>query len=268
MDLTGPIISAENQFKQILEEFFISIFKEDQLPSHGLSHHRRVWNTAKELTLILAEKNLIADARYIPGLIIASYIHDLGMAVDHGSRHGRHSMELCKRFLAENNLNEADFPGLLDAVLEHDNKEYTTPTGINLHTILSVSDDLDAFGYTGIYRYVEIYVLRGISSKDLGLRIRENAAKRYLHFEELFGGEKEILEKHRKRYTLLDEFFMNYEEQLKTGVKDELRVVEILTEMIENHIDPATTINLHKISDNPVVMKFFSALDEELTGRV
>jgi hypothetical protein len=30
-------------------------------------------------------------------------------------------------------------------------------------TILSVADDLDAFGYIGIYRYIEIYLERGIN---------------------------------------------------------------------------------------------------------
>ena len=33
-------------------------------------------------------------------------------------------------------------------------------------TILSVADDLDAFGFTGIYRYLEIYLTRGINPED------------------------------------------------------------------------------------------------------
>ena len=43
--------------------------------------------------------------------------------------------------------------------------------GINndLLTILSVSDDLDAFGYIGIYRYTEIYLTRGIDPEKIGI---------------------------------------------------------------------------------------------------
>ena len=33
----------------------------------------------------------------------------------------------------------------------------------DLLTVLSVADDLDAFGFTGIYRYSEIYLTRGIN---------------------------------------------------------------------------------------------------------
>ena len=43
--------------------------------------------------------------------------------------------------------------------------------------MLSVADDLDAFGFTGIYRYSEIYLMRGINPNQLGHLIIENAAK-------------------------------------------------------------------------------------------
>ena len=57
----------------------------------------------------------------------------------------------------------------------------------DLLNILSVADDLDAFGYTGIYRYSEIYLTRGISPKEIGNLIRENASRRYHNFEKIFG---------------------------------------------------------------------------------
>ena len=49
MELSGIIESAEKQYKQILEEFFISVYDESLLPSHGIDHHRRVWKYSKEL---------------------------------------------------------------------------------------------------------------------------------------------------------------------------------------------------------------------------
>ena len=39
---------------------------------------------------------------------------------------------------------------------------------MNLLTILSVADDLDAFGFIGIYRYSEIYLTRGIDPEKIG----------------------------------------------------------------------------------------------------
>jgi hypothetical protein len=41
MNLNGIIESAELQFKQILEEFFIAVYDEKSLSSHGIDHHRR-----------------------------------------------------------------------------------------------------------------------------------------------------------------------------------------------------------------------------------
>jgi hypothetical protein len=47
MNLIVIFESAELQFKQILEEFFVSFYDEKSLVSHGIDHHRRVWKYAK-----------------------------------------------------------------------------------------------------------------------------------------------------------------------------------------------------------------------------
>jgi len=49
MNLSRPIESAELKYKQILEDFFISIYDDNSLTSHGIDHHRRVWNYSKGL---------------------------------------------------------------------------------------------------------------------------------------------------------------------------------------------------------------------------
>jgi HD superfamily phosphodiesterase len=59
MNLTGTIESAERKFKQILEEFFIGAYDDRYLSSHGIDHHRRVWNYAKELLPLLADQKPI-----------------------------------------------------------------------------------------------------------------------------------------------------------------------------------------------------------------
>ncbi|MFZ0283142.1 MAG: HD domain-containing protein [Bacteroidales bacterium] len=89
MDLAETIISAENKYKDILEEFFINIWGNTNLTSHGLDHHRRVWQYAKEL-LTAATGNGEQPGPVKPDkLMIACYLHDLGMSEDPDIRHGK-----------------------------------------------------------------------------------------------------------------------------------------------------------------------------------
>jgi hypothetical protein len=272
MKLKKPIESAEHKYKQILEEYFFSIFDEKSLPSHGMDHHRRVWNNAKELTLILGEHKRILNNNIPGSLIIACYLHDLGMSVDSGVVHGLHSMELCRKFLAENELNENDFPGLLDVVLNHDNKEYPD-TGKNddLFTILSVADDLDAFGYTGIYRFLEIYILRKVPMENLGKLIRGNASKRYHHFSKTFRFAQSLVLKHNERYKLLDDFFSGYERQASTYNFNNSRphgycgVAELMMKAINEHHDMNNYfINTDFQCYDEVIISYFRGLKNEL----
>ena len=187
MNLTGPIESAELQFKQILEAFFIFVYDEKNLTSHGIDHHRRVWNYAKELTLILADRDLIRKTSFPAKLIIACYLHDIGMSVDPGPNHGLHSMNLCNQFLKKHHLAENDYRDVLSCINNHDKKVYSGETRLNyLLNILSIADDLDAFGFTGIFRYSEIYLTREINLSDIGYMIINNARKRFDNFAKSF----------------------------------------------------------------------------------
>lgn len=266
MDLNRQIESAEKKYKQILEGFFVSTYKENYLPSHGISHHRRVWNNAKELTGALVSQNLLTDPRFPDSLIIACYLHDIGMAVEHGPDHGKHSAEITKAFLKNNNLRESDFPALHEAVLLHDKKDYSSPAAINLHSVLSMADDLDAFGYTGIYRYIEIYSLRGVTFRDTGKNIRQNAANRFRHFEILMNFDQLIVRKHRRRYEILDTFCLNFENNIREEKSGSgyLKVVEIIASMMRSGAVPEEMITQHENAQDPVVGSFFKALRSEL----
>jgi HD superfamily phosphodiesterase len=215
--MTVNFESAELEYKQILEDYFVTVYDEKSLPSHGIEHHRRVWNYAKELALILDEHQILSDHKIFNKLIIACYLHDIGMSVDNGIKHGIHSRNLCIRFLTENSIPAIDFQDLLEAVENHDNKEYTTAeNNSDLLTILSVADDLDAFGFIGIYRYSEIYLARGTNLEAIGILIRENASKRFKNFEKIFDFDEAIIQKHKKRYEILDNFFSEYNNQAET----------------------------------------------------
>jgi HD superfamily phosphodiesterase len=269
MELTGPIESAEKQFIQILERYFVSIYDEKKLPSHGLNHHRRVWANAKKLLLNLPPGSIISD-RLPYTLILASYMHDLGMATDHGPKHGRQSMELCRTFVRNNELDEDDFPGLMHAIREHDNKDYTSSAGTGALDILSMADDLDAFGFTGIYRYTEIYLLRGIDPASLGYKIRTNARQRFEHFSKIFCNSGTFFEQQKQKYLILDGFFKEYDKEISLKKPDSnvlyyTGVVRMLSDIIRNQQDIFEfAVPAHY--DNPVAKVFFEGLAKELAS--
>jgi hypothetical protein len=215
MNLTALIESAELMFMQILEDYFVTVYDERNLFSHGLDHHRRVWCYAKEL-LFLPLKQVKAIPSCQPSkLIIACYLHDSGMSVEPGPRHGKHSREFCLQFLENNNLSAHNYEDVLDAIENHDRKDYSSSGARNdLLTLLSVADDLDAFGFTGIYRYSEIYLKRGIVPEQIGPLIIENAARRCENFERIFETKGEYVRYHHKRFDILNNFFIHYNRQV------------------------------------------------------
>ena len=217
MNQTIIFESAELKFKQILEDFFSSVYTKKYLSSHGIDHHRRVWRYAKEISSELIDNNLIDKSFSQNKLIIACYLHDIGMSVNTGTQHGIHSMDICIRFLKQNNLAISDYNEVLMAIENHDNKEYKLSSGKHdLNSILSIADDLDAFGFTGIFRYVEIYLTRGVNPEALGHLIPDNARKRFFNFKSTFGFSDDLVLKHRRRFDVLEEFFIEYNRQAAT----------------------------------------------------
>jgi HD domain. len=217
MNSSDSITQAEKKYINLLESFFMLKWKKMNLSSHDLSHHRRVWKYARELLHFINQEEEITDSRFIEKLIIACYLHDIGMAVDKGDRHGRHSRLLCEKFILENNMRLPDYQDVLEAIENHDNKEYSDSRSPNkLLLLLSVADDLDAFGYIGIYRYIEIYLARGVQPDKIGPMIRENAARRFKNLESAFGRFPGLIEKHRIRYLVLESFFKEFGSELES----------------------------------------------------
>lgn len=206
-NLKDRINSSEELYRAPLENFFVSIYPKNKLTSHGLEHHRRVWEYAKELLNYIENENSF-DLIFINKLLIACYLHDIGMSVDTGIKHGKHSRDLCSEFLKEQNLDEYDYQDLLSAIENHDDKEYSGSEDKDLLlTILSVADDLDAFGKEGISRYLEIYRERGVEPYLIALSVRDNARKRFGNFQRCFGIYPGLVSKHRDRYLILDNYF-------------------------------------------------------------
>jgi HD superfamily phosphodiesterase len=275
MNLTVQFESAGILFRQVLEDFFVTACKEKIFSSHGIEHHRRVWENAKQLTVFLANNNKQFSDDFANRLIIVCYMHDIGMSVDPGIKHGVHSRSICIRFLEEQNMHETEYKDVLEAIENHDKKDYSGNQVVNdLLLILSVADDLDAFGFTGIYRYAEIYLARGIPFNELGHRIQENAAKRFANFEKTFGFSEELLKFHLIKYNILIDFFREYNNQLhgydfnRQKPKGYCGVIQIFNELIIKNISLDEFLSdTGKYDYDPVIYWFFDGLRFELNKK-
>jgi HD superfamily phosphodiesterase len=272
MDLTQQILSAEKKYKKRLEDFFTVVFSSTNLSSHGLDHHQRVWSYGKELLNQPDIGSLITDTSIPEKLIISCYLHDSGMSIDPGPRHGAQSRVLCEQFIRKYKLPEDEFIEALNAIENHDAKEFSfSDQPGELLTILSVADDLDAFGFIGIFRYLEIYLTRRIPIRDLGYLIIENVAARYEYFMKIFGFDQTLIEKHSSRYQIIISFFNDYNKQCKNYQFDTpdpsgfCGVAEIIQSMIKRNLTPVSLYSfVKKLSDEKVLNWYFSELKKEL----
>jgi HD superfamily phosphodiesterase len=274
MNLTISIESAELQFRQILEDFFISVYDELNLHSHGINHHRRVWRYAREINSLPLIKESLLQACDPEKLIIACYMHDIGMSADPGPRHGIMSRQFCKTFLVSFNLDPDNYRDLLDAIENHDNKDYThyMPES-SLLRILSLADDLDAFGCTGIYRYCEIYLKRGIFPSELGGPVRDNASARFDNFTRTLSGENDFISRHGIRYEILDNFFLNYNKQAKAYEFDAesplgyCGVVQLFMLMMKRKLPIRDLFTeAGRYSDDAIIAQYFNGLQSEFSA--
>jgi hypothetical protein len=124
------------------------------------------------------------------------------------------SRRLCEEFFRKGDHPlPAGFPEILDAIEHHDDKSIRmssilgNPEQLFLQ-LLSTSDDLDAFGYTGIYRYAEIYLYRNINQKELPVRILENLNNRFNNLKSIFEPLPDFMNRQEIRYWITYEFYL------------------------------------------------------------
>ncbi len=271
MYIADKIKTAEEKYLEALEEFFKSRWCDTFLPSHDISHHIRVWNYSKELLEYISGYGSPCICPDPEKLLIACCLHDLGMAENNGIRHGMQSSRLCRQFLLENNLAPAKFRDVVYAIRYHDRKDHEYTEGkYDLMTLLNAADDLDAFGITGIYRYAEICLTRGISFGSLGSVILKSAGERFLNFETVFGKSGEITVIHRQRYLVLKDFYNSYNIKSKEcdfngPPEGECGVIRIISEMITERIPPENILSHpEKLMGDDFIFKFFRCLYGEV----
>lgn len=197
--MAHPLIAAaEEKYRSLLSEECRRIFSGTVMPSHDHLHHERVWENAALLLERLYSKGLITDPHLADRAIVAAFFHDTGLTVNRGPDHGLESRRICSTFLLNSDFSEADRRVILDAVEMHDNKEYSGNSDpASLAAIISVADDMDAFGETGTSRYDEIYSMRGVAAEEMPAMIIPNVISRFRHLESTYSMFPDLIEEMR-----------------------------------------------------------------------
>jgi len=194
------IKEAGNRYKSLLTEECRRLFAGKSIPSHDHRHHERVWINASLLLERLYVTGMVTDSRLAVKAIIAAFFHDTGLTVNSSADHGRDSGRICSTFLRKHDFTAEESQEILDAVEMHDNKEYPGLSDpASLAAIISVADDMDAFGETGIERYIEIYSMRGIEADDMPALIIPNVISRYNHLKSTYHMFPDLVEEMRIR---------------------------------------------------------------------
>jgi hypothetical protein len=204
-----PFITyAEEKYRALLSGKCSRLFSGSYIPSHDHLHHERVWNNAALLLDRLYEAGMVTDRAMAEKAIIASFFHDTGLTVNRGPDHGMESRQICSAFLDTSEVARADRLEILNAVGMHDNKDYPGCSDpASLAAILSVADDMDAFGETGIGRYEEIYSMRGIPAAGMPGMIVPNVLSRLRHLESTYHMFPDLVEEMRGRAeTIINHF--------------------------------------------------------------
>ena len=222
--LQTRIRDAENRWLVKLRDSCRQIFSGVFLPSHDEIHHSRVWFHARSLLELIQKGGSQLDDGIPEELILSVFFHDTGLSRAPGERHGKESLNLFDEYRKKNrdlfgHLANTSIQRIRHAIEQHDDKTLTsdpvTPDfSPDLLTILSSADDLDAFGLMGIYRYAEIYMLRGIKPVELPAKVCTNVRNRFENLEKKFASFPGFLADQRPRYLQVYEFYLKLGEVL------------------------------------------------------
>lgn len=210
-ELHTAIFEVERQWKALVRQELKALFSAIWLPSHDIAHHERVWCLAKQLLLMFGKPSCNYPGEFVEALFIGCYFHDTGLIRTLDFSHGKESAKILQDFIAKHPLcSNKYYNSLLEAVIEHDNKSYSgkgvSEGQLSIYVLLTIADDLDAFGALGLYRYFEIYIGRNINLEYIVARVEENLASRLKFVGNLLYRNKELNLLHQQRCGLAREF--------------------------------------------------------------
>lgn len=229
----------ERSWMELLLNYVRNTFSHIALPSHNHWHHFRVWQNAKAIFFQLEQKGIVFEDQALINLMIAAFFHDTGLTITLDEFHGKAGADICRDFLKSiQKDNIKVFAAALEAIEQHDNKQYETTVSIEnnatILSILSAADDMDAFGFVGVIRYAEIYLLRDIPMHDIPGQVIANAERRFENFREKFRSFELFVQEQSARYHALKNFFVTIQ-QCPSPIRNEnLKILEHICHNIEN----------------------------------
>jgi hypothetical protein len=254
------LATVENEWGNRLFMHCQSLFKNSNIPSHNHWHHHRVWKNAKDyIERLYYSKGFFPDELIIQ-TIIACYFHDTGLTITVNENHGKASSELCAKFFKDNCIPLPEgFDILISAITNHEIKDEKIIDFNDqplLH-ILSIADDIDAFGYVGIYRYTEIYLIRGINAIDLPQKVIGNIDKRFLRLKKSIQQVNIDITYYKKKYAVTRNFFSEHTasfDQIMTFIHlIEVEIIENKNEVVgtfQKYLENTSTSELNQVIEN------------------
>ncbi|RPH34542.1 MAG: HD domain-containing protein [Bacteroidales bacterium] len=274
--LLERISNSEQKWLKPLYKHTKTLFEKTHLPSHDAEHHLRVWLHCRGLLIELHKAGIKTTHDTIDNAIVACFFHDTGLTLDMSERHGLLGRKLCEEYFNQNpKLKISDMVEVLEAIEMHDDKSKrvsTASTHYTMKTILrlvSAADDLDALGYIGVFRYLEIYLKRGIPEREIPKKVTVNLRNRFSNFLNTYSGLHKYSEKEKFRYKETYDFFTEldslfYQDSI---IEDsQLAVFKTLKEcLVVKHLGINETIEetLRK-SSKAYELGYFSKLRNEL----
>ena len=240
MSVLAKISEIEDKWHALLGAECKRIFENHHIPSHNASHHERVWANAKLLIRAMGNTRHGFSSLSIESLITACFFHDTGLTVTIDEKHGKASSDLCNNFLkAIPDLIPESIDEILSAIEFHENKEYLKENAnpFSLLSILSAADDADAFGYIGIYRYAEIYLMRQISIQHLASIVLANLDSRFNNIKKQYQNFTEFYMQMEQNYLIARNFYTDLQRGYLTNSANYTQsIIQIIqTEIIEKH---------------------------------
>ena len=274
--LLEKINSSEQKWLKPLYKHSKSLFEKTHLPSHDAEHHLRVWLYCRGLIIELHKAGIKTTHDTIDKAIVACFFHDAGLTIDVGEQHGFLGRKICEDFLRDNpDFKVPDLDEVLEVIEKHDDKskkELTAASQYTMKTLLklvSAADDLDALGYIGVFRFIEIYLKRGVPYNDIPKMVSTNLKNRFSNFLNTYSGLQKFSERQKNRYKETFDFFTEldaYFSQRSRIADSQLAVFNILKEsLVEKQLGINETIEeTLRTNTKGYTLWYFSKLRNEL----
>lgn len=274
--LLEQIHEVEQKHLYTLYRYMVKVFENTNLPSHDALHHLRVWLHCRGLIIELHRAGVEIPSELIENSIVACFFHDSGLTIDIGEIHGKLGGQICKDYYNNNpSFTIKNIDSVVQAIEFHDDKSVksgavTKPEDMAcLNRLVSTADDLDAIGVIGIFRYIEIYLKRGIPDNEIPKKVIKNLKNRFNNFSNAYSSLHRFSDKQKVRYLETLNFFMALESEMiqNTNSSDsQLAIFKILKEQLvekKQGIDRTIEYAINSSSAS-YPLHFFSRLKDEL----